>query len=100
LNNPEWILRTLFVVMVVFAPVIVFIIIGLRMKKRPNQVGTESMAGKEGLVISVTDPEGFFRIEIRGESWKAVSESGRKYEKGDTVVIRKPHESELMLVVE
>lgn len=91
---------TVIVLLVIFIPLVIYIIIGIRMKKLPNAVGTESLIGRAGYVKTLPDFRGEFRIEIRGESWRAKSESGRKYSEGDSAVIRSLVESELLLIVE
>ena len=63
-------------------------------KRRRVSVGTETLVGKRGTVVSDLWPEG--QVKVGGELWRARCEGG--CESGTDVVVREVHG--LMLVVE
>lgn len=78
----RWVLFTLAAVM---GAIVVFVLVNIvRIRMAPVQVGMETAVGKEAVVRSVLDPQGFVFFE--GEMWTAESDEGTIGE-GERVVV-------------
>ncbi len=60
----------------------------MRIRTMPAKVGMETMVGREAVVRTTLDPEGF--VFFDGEMWTAESEEGAIQE-GERVIITEVH---------
>jgi membrane-bound serine protease (ClpP class) len=90
-NPPEFqVSRWLLIgIAAVMGSMVLFVLVNImRIRMMPAQMGMESLVGREAVVRSTLNPEGF--VFFDGERWSAQSEEGT-IEKGERVVITEVH---------